>query len=315
MKDLKVYYKLKRATVRAVDGVTFSLEQGRILGVVGESGCGKSTLAVSILRVLPRNAYIAGGKIILCGIDVTRASEKELERKVRGKLAAMIFQDPMTSLNPTMKIADHIVEALTTHYDLSEEEARRRALEALAEVGISPERADDYPHQLSGGMRQRVMIALALALKPKLIIADEPTTALDVVVQAQILDLFNKVRNEINSSIMIITHNMGVVAYLCDEVMVMYAGKIVEKGTVEQVFYNPMHPYTQGLIKSIPKPGMKASDLHTIPGSPPDMRYPPPGCRFHPRCPYAKEQCMKVEPELVEVEPGHLVACHLYSAR
>jgi len=307
VKNLKVEFVTVSGSVKALDGVSFTVNRGEVVGVVGESGSGKTTLGLAILKILPLNGRIVSGEIIFDGRDLVKLSEEDMT-KVRGKEISMIFQDPMTSLNPTMRIVDHVAEALIVHYRLSKEEAQSKAIEALTAVGIPENRVLDYPHQLSGGMRQRVMIAISYALKPKLLIADEPTTALDVIVQDQILDLLKELRNRQKTSILFITHDLSVVADIADRVIIMYAGKIMEIGSVEQIYYSTLHPYTQGLLKSIPKIGSN-SDLYTIPGNPPDMLNPPPGCRFHPRCPFAEEKCRKENPPLVEVSEGHYVAC------
>jgi len=307
VEHLKVEFATVNGSVKALDGVSFTVDKGEVVGIVGESGSGKTTLGLAILKILPPNGRIVSGKIVFDGRNLVELSEEDMT-KVRGKEISMIFQDPMTSLNPTMRIVDHIAEALIVHYGLSKEDARSRAIEALTAVGIPENRALDYPHQLSGGMRQRVMIAISYALKPKLLIADEPTTALDVIVQDQILDLLKELRNRQKTSILFITHDLSVVADIADKVIIMYAGKIMEIGSVEQIYYSTLHPYTQGLLKSIPKIG-NSGDLYTIPGNPPDMLNPPPGCRFHPRCPFAEEKCRKEEPPLIEVSEGHYVAC------
>jgi len=307
VEDLRVEFATVNGSVKALDGVSFTVNKGEVVGVVGESGSGKTTLGLAILKILPPNGRIVSGKIVFGGRDLAKLSEEDMT-KVRGKEISMIFQDPMTSLNPTMRIIDHIAEALIVHYGLSKEDARSRAIEALTAVGIPENRALDYPHQLSGGMRQRVMIAISYALKPKLLIADEPTTALDVIVQDQILDLLKELRNRQKTSILFITHDLSVVADIADKVIIMYAGKVLEIGSIEQIYYNTLHPYTQGLLKSIPKIGNN-SDLYTIPGNPPDMLNPPLGCRFHPRCPFAEEKCRKEEPPLIEVSKDHYVAC------
>ncbi len=307
VENLKVEFATVNGSVKALDGISFTVDKGEVVGIVGESGSGKTTLGLAILKILPPNGRIVSGKIVFDGRNLVELSEEDMT-KVRGKEISMIFQDPMTSLNPTMRIVDHIAEALIVHYGLSKEDARSRAIEALTAVGIPENRALDYPHQLSGGMRQRVMIAISYALKPKLLIADEPTTALDVIVQDQILDLLKELRNRQKTSILFITHDLSVVADIADKVVIMYAGKIMEIGSVEQIYYSTLHPYTQGLLKSIPKIGSN-SDLYTIPGNPPDMLNPPPGCRFHPRCPFAEEKCRKENPPLVEVSEGHYVAC------
>jgi len=311
--DLRVSFETPYGQVRAVDGVSFEVDKREVVGLVGESGSGKSTLGLSIIRLLPPNARVLSGRVLFDGRELLSMPEREL-RKIRGREIAMIFQDPMTTLNPTMRAGEHIAEALVYHYGMSWEEAMKVAGEALEAVGIPAERAMDYPHQMSGGMRQRVMIAAALALKPKLIIADEPTSALDVIVQNQILDLLRKLRDESGASVILITHDLSVTADLADRVLIMYAGNIMEAGSVEQIYYGPLHPYTQGLLKSIPRLGHKGS-LHLIPGQPPDMTNPPPGCRFHPRCESAMPTCREEAPPAVEVEPGHLVACWLYAKR
>jgi len=311
--NLRVVFETPYGQVKAVDGVSFEIERGEVVGLVGESGSGKSTLGLSIMKLLPPNARILSGQVIYNGVDLLRLKEDEL-RKIRGKEISMIFQDPMTTLNPTMRVGEHIAEALMYHYNMDKEEAWRIAKEVLESVGIPAERAMDYPHQMSGGMRQRVMIATAIALKPKLIIADEPTSALDVIVQDHILELLKDLRDRNKASIILITHDLSVTADIADRVLIMYAGRILEVGTVEHIYYHPHHPYTQGLLKSIPKLGSK-SELYIIPGSPPDMTNPPSGCRFHPRCPYARGICMKEAPPLVKVEKGHLVACWLYIER
>ena len=308
VENLKVYFETIYGSVKAVDGVSFEMSRGEILGLIGESGSGKTTLGLAILRILPPNGRIVSGKILFENRNLLELDEEEM-RKIRGKDIAMIFQDPMTTLNPTMRIGEHIAEALMIHYKLSKEEAWERAVEALEAVGIPRNRAMDYPHQLSGGMRQRVMIAIAYALKPKLLIADEPTTALDVIVQDQILDLIKDLRNKQGTSIIFITHDLSITADIADRMIIMYAGKIVELGDVEQIYYEPKHPYTKGLIKSIPKIGEDPNNIYTIPGDPPNMLNPPLGCRFHPRCPLRMAKCSKEEPPLVEVGKGHYVAC------
>ena len=308
VENLKVYFETIYGSVKAVDGVSFEMSKGEILGLIGESGSGKTTLGLAILRILPPNGRIVSGKILFENRNLLELDEEEM-RKIRGKDIAMIFQDPMTTLNPTMRIGEHIAEALMIHYKLSKEEAWERAVEALEAVGIPRNRAMDYPHQLSGGMRQRVMIAIAYALKPKLLIADEPTTALDVIVQDQILDLIKDLRSKQGTSIIFITHDLSITADIADRMIIMYAGKIVELGDVEQIYYEPKHPYTKGLIKSIPKIGEDPNNIYTIPGDPPNMLNPPSGCRFHPRCPLRMAECSREEPPLVEIEKGHYVAC------
>jgi oligopeptide/dipeptide ABC transporter ATP-binding protein len=309
--DLRTTFRTDGGLVRAVDGVSFHLEEGETLGLVGESGCGKSVTALSILRLIPRPpGEISGGPIRFRGEDLLAKSEPEM-RKIRGNAISMVFQEPMTSLNPVYTCGFQIMEAIRLHQRRSRAEARERAIEMLRVVGIaSPEeRVDAYPHQLSGGMRQRVMIAMALSCNPALLIADEPTTALDVTIQAQILDLIGRLRREFGMSVLIITHDLGVVAEVADRVAVMYAGKVVEHAPVAAIFARPLHPYTQGLITSIPRLGLEVERLQVIPGTVPDASAFPAGCRFHPRCPLADRRCELEEPGLVAAGADHQVAC------
>jgi oligopeptide/dipeptide ABC transporter ATP-binding protein len=312
--DLRTQFFTREGAVRAVDGVSFSVEKGGTLGIVGESGCGKSVTALSIMGLLPKPpAKIVSGSIEFEGRDLTKLSEKQLE-DVRGREIAMIFQDPMTSLNPTLKIGTQITEVLDRHFDMSKDDARRRAIELLEEVRIprAAERLSDYPHRFSGGMRQRVMIAIALACNPKLLIADEPTTALDVTVQAQVLDLLEDLRESHDMALILITHDMGVVAEVADNVAVMYAGQIVEQASGIELFDRPEHPYTEALLGSLPElegENVREGRLVAIPGRPPDLIDPPSACRFAARCPYANDQdtCQSAEPQLRELRPGHWV--------
>ncbi|MDK2823478.1 MAG: peptide/nickel transport system ATP-binding protein [Clostridia bacterium] len=315
VKDLKTHFFTEAGTVKAVDGVSFQLKKGETLGIVGESGSGKSITAMSIMRLIPSPpGRIVGGEIIFKDRDLTKTPEKELQ-KIRGNEIAMIFQDPMTSLNPVLKIGEQIAEAIIFHQGLSKKEAWRKAVKMLEKVGIpQPElRANDYPHQFSGGMRQRAMIAMALSCNPQLLIADEPTTALDVTIQAQILELMNQLKEEYQTAIIMITHDLGVVAELCNNVVVMYAGKPVEITGVETIFEKPKHPYTWGLLSSLPKLEDDYQEkLEPIEGAPPDLRNLPQGCSFVNRCKNAHDKCLEICPPLLEVEQGHFVACHLY---
>jgi peptide/nickel transport system ATP-binding protein len=312
--ELQTHFFTRQGVVRAVDGVSFAVERGKTLGIVGESGCGKSVTALSIMRLLPEPpARIVGGSITFDGRDLTKLQEKALE-DVRGAEIAMIFQDPMTSLNPTLTIGTQIVETIRRHEDISNSEAKKRAATLLEEVRIprAQERLDDYPHRYSGGMRQRVMIAIALSCNPKLLIADEPTTALDVTVQAQVLDLLEELRDEHEMAMIIITHDMGVVAEAADDVVVMYAGQIVEQANVLDLYDRPEHPYTEALLGALPQlegEGAREGRLTAIPGRPPDLVHPPQACRFAPRCPYANanDSCTVEQPELRELRPGHWV--------
>ncbi len=299
VKDLKLHFKIKAGAVRAVDGVSFSIKPGEKLGIVGESGCGKSVTALSIMRLIPQPPGVyAGGSILFGDQDLLDLPESGM-RKIRGGQIGMIFQDPMTCLNPTMTVGKQIAEGLRIHLKLSQDQALKRAVSLLEQVGIPDAKAriNSYPHQFSGGMRQRVMIAISLACNPKLLIADEPTTALDVTVQAQILELISGVCDEFGTAVIIITHDLGVVAGLTDRVVVMYAGKVVETAPTDEIFANPRHPYTLGLLASVPRLDEKRTDLlRTIEGSPPDLLKPPPGCPFMPRCAFARAICRTMPP-------------------
>ena len=311
VRGLKTYFAADNGEFRAVDGVSFAIERGRTLGIVGESGCGKSVTALSIMGLVPRPpGRIAGGEILFDGVDLLKLEPAEM-RERRGNQISMIFQEPMTSLNPAFTVGDQIAEVILRHRSVTKEQARAHTIEMLRRVRIpSPEkRVDEYPHKLSGGMRQRVMIAMALACDPKLLIADEPTTALDVTIQAQILDLMRKLREETGAAIMMITHDLGVIAELADEVLVMYAGKVVERADLATLFRDPQHPYTIGLMGSIPKLTADQQRLATIEGVVPNPLAMPKGCRFNPRCPFATDECRATEPELREVKPGHFAAC------
>lgn len=310
--NLSVDYPTRVGVVRAVDDVDLAVERGEVLGLVGESGCGKSTLGMAILRLLRPPGKIVGGEIIFNEHNLLELGEAEM-RRLRGSRISMVFQDPMTCLNPLQRISDHVVETIRTHQgDVSEQEARRQATALIDRLGIRSERIDDYPHQLSGGMRQRVMIGLALALNADLIIADEPTTSLDVIVEAQFLDLLRDLQRQFNLTIILITHNIGVVAELADRVAVMYAGKLIELADVFPLFDDPLHPYTQGLLNSVPNISLTEDHLQIMSGSPPDLINPPAGCKFHPRCPCVMDRCRVDEPALREVRPGRWVACWLY---
>lgn len=310
--DLKTYFHTSAGVSKAVDGVSFTLDRGKTLSIVGESGSGKSVTASSVIRLLPKTGKIEGGTIEFDGKDMTSISTKEL-LAIRGKDIAMIYQDPMTSLDPVFKVGSQMVELICAHEAVSKAEARERAIEMLRLVGIpEPERRmDSYPYELSGGMCQRVIIAMAMSLHPKFIIADEPTTALDVTVQSQVLDLLKGLQEQFGTAILLITHNLGVVWKMADDVMVMYAGRTVEHAATAELYANPLHPYTWGLLDSMPKlSDNENEDLKTIPGVPPDLRLTGTCCNFCNRCPYAIEICEQQPPELKEVAPGHFVACH-----
>ncbi len=311
VQDLRVEFWTRRGTIYAVNGVSFDIAAGETLGIVGESGCGKSVTALALLGILPRAGRVRTGSALFGGRDLTKLSDREL-RTVRGKEIAMIFQDPMTSLNPVLTIGRQIREALETHFDMKRKEATTRAAELVDRVGIPSAKARirDYPHQFSGGMRQRAMIAMALACKPKLLIADEPTTALDVTIQAQILNLLRELVAEENAALILITHDLGVVAGMCERVNVMYGGMFMETGSAKQLFGRPRHPYTLGLLQSIPRlDAARKAQLQPIAGNPRDMLAPPAACPFQPRCRYEVEASSQEVPPLVETERGHMVAC------
>ena len=307
--SLTVDYLTRRGSIRAVNSLSFTLEKGETLGLVGESGSGKSTLGLSVIRLVPPPGVIVNGDIRIDGTNILSLSDEEM-RSIRGKRVAFVFQDPMTSLSPVKKVGAHFVELIRTHeLNINEREALESAKKALNDVGILPERINDYPHQFSGGMRQRIMIALAIALNPDLVIADEPTTALDVIVQAKILDLLKSLRDTYGMALILITHDLSIVLERCDKIIVMYAGSIVEYASSIELHRNPRHPYTQGLLQSIPNVELAEQKLEAIPGSPPNLLNPPKGCRFWPRCSSANKKCRMKEPPIVESSPGHFVRC------
>ncbi len=310
VENLVTRFYTDEGVVKAVDGNSFGLDADEALGVVGESGSGKTVTALSIMRLIENPGRIEGGKIIFLGEDLLRKSEREM-RRIRGREISMVFQDSLSSLNPTLTVGAQIARVLRNHMRISRRDGRRRAVELLAAVGI-PEpakRASHYPHQLSGGMRQRALIAMAISCNPKLLILDEPTTALDVTIEAQIFELIGKLKRELGMGVFLITHDLSVVASFCQRVIIMYAGKIVEEAPVDELYANPLHPYTLGLLRSIPPLEGEAERLESIPGEVPDLISLPPGCNFSPRCPLADERCWQTEPELLEASPGHRVAC------
>ncbi len=313
IKGLVTNFFTESGVVEALDGIDLTVFPKESVGVVGESGCGKTQTAYSILRILASNGKIMSGQVLYKGIDLVQLPESDM-RQVRGKEIAMIFQDPMTSLNPVLKISDQMIEVIAMHRDVSEAEARELAIESLAAVGLSDaaDRIDEYPHKFSGGMRQRILIARALALRPSLLIADEPTTALDVTIQAQVLEIIKDMKEQYNLALMLITHNLGVVAELTDRVHIFYGGRVAEVATTYNIFTMPMHPYTIALLESIPSLDVEKGRLATIPGSVPQLINPPKGCRFHPRCKYAKDKCSVDIPVLEEKETGRFVACHFW---
>jgi peptide/nickel transport system ATP-binding protein len=310
--DLRVYFPTEDGVVKAVDGVSFSIQPGETLGVVGESGSGKSVSFLTVMGLINRKSAIVEGEVIFQGQNLLEIPKEELQA-IRGNKIGMIFQDPMTSLHPFYRVGDQISEAILAHEDISKKEAGARSVDMLKRVGIPrpDERARQYPHEFSGGMRQRAMIAMALSLNPDLLIADEPTTALDVTVQAQILDLIDRLQSEFNTAVAIITHDLGVVAEHCDFIQVMYAGRLVETGNADDIYYAPMMPYTWGLLKSIPLLTTHEERLHPIQGLPPSLIHLPNGCPFNPRCPYVFDRCKVETPELLPVDGHHSAACHL----
>lgn len=313
IRNFSVVYQTRAGDVRAVDEVDLDITRGEILGLVGESACGKSTLGKGLMRLHRKPAFIAGGELWFDGRDLMTLSENEM-RSVRGGEIGMVFQDPMTSLNPVQRIIEHLMETIRAHEpDTKDADARKRVDELIEKLGIRGERLNEYPHQMSGGMRQRVMISLALALRAKLVIADEPTTSLDVIVEAKFLDLLRELRKEFGLTILLITHNIGVVAEVADRVAVMYAARMMEVGDVKQIFADPKHPYTRGLLRSVPNIELDDAELYKMEGQPPSLLHPPTGCRFHPRCPHVMPICSERKPPLEPVAPDHLVACWLYS--
>jgi len=311
VKNLTTYFETLRGYVRAVENVSFEIRKGEAFGLAGESGCGKTTTALSILRLLPPNGRIISGKILFEGKDLLKLSDEEYRKEIRWKKISVIFQGAMNSLNPVMNVGDQIAEAIMVHENVSKDEALERASKLLDLVGIGAERVDRYPHELSGGMRQRAIIAMSLACNPRLIIADEPTTALDVIIEAQVLKVMKDLQRKLNLSMLVISHDLSMIAETCERIAIMYAGKIVEMGDIVKVYKDPLHPYTQRLINAFPSIIGPKKELATISGFPPDLLSPPPGCRFHPRCPYAKDKCRKKEPPLVEIDKDRYVACYL----
>jgi len=309
VKNLKAYYRTGAGWVRAVDGVSFTVERSKTLGLVGESGCGKTTLAFALLRLLPPNGRIEDGEVIFGGQDLLRLSDDEL-RSIRWQKISMIFQSAMNSLNPVIRVGDMLVEALRAHENVSKADSKRRAEELFRMVGLSVDCLRSYPHELSGGMKQRAVIAMSLICEPELVIADEPTTALDVVVQDQILRRLKALTQELDISLIVVSHDLAVIAEICDSVAVMYAGQIIEYGDIETIFKQSRHPYTIGLMGSFPSLVGPRKKLTSVPGTPPDLLRPPSGCRFEPRCPLAEGICRDEEPLAIEISNGHLSKCH-----
>jgi peptide/nickel transport system ATP-binding protein len=313
VENLRMYYLTKRGPVKAVDGVSFQVKEGQAMGLAGESGCGKTTVALAIMKILPSPGRITEGKILLKDLDIVKMSEKEM-KKIRWKRISLVFQGAMNALDPLYSLGDQIVEAIMAHESrLSKRDAKKRAEELLELVGMERKRMKSYPHELSGGMRQRGLIAMALACRPELLIADEPGTALDVIVQAQVLGMLEDLRKKLNLAVILITHDLSIIADTCDKAAIMYAGKVVEYVDVLDLFGEPLHPYTQGLIHAFPDIRSARTQLSSIPGSPPDLLDPPSGCRFHPRCMYTMDICRREEPFLTKKGgKEHFVACHLY---
>lgn len=314
LEGLTTNYRTLRGWVRAAENVSFSVEKGKALGIVGESGCGKTTVALSILKLLPSGGRIRGGKILFNGLDLVPLSDKEMREKIRWKGISIVFQGAMNALNPVFKVGDQIVEAIKLHdHDISKSDAKKRAEGLFEMVGVEPSRIDNYPHEFSGGMKQRALIAMALAANPQVLIADEPGTALDVIVQAQVLQLMRSLKEKLGLSMIVISHDLSIVAEICDDVAVMYAGRVAEYGEVGEVFKRPLHPYTQGLMGAFPSIKGERKKMASIPGQPPDLLHPPTGCRFNPRCPYVMDICKRENPELKKGgSADHPVSCYLY---
>lgn len=308
--NLRTHFFTTRGVVRGVDGVSFTIEKGEVLGLAGESGCGKSTLGYSLIRLVPPPGKIVGGRIELDGMELTSMNENVFRKEIRWKKISMVFQGAMNALNPVYTIGYQMMEPFRYHTDIPENEAKEIIAKYLEYVGLDPEIVNRYPHELSGGMKQRVMIAMALLLEPDLVIADEPTTALDVIVQAQIINLLKKLKKDLGISLIFITHDLSILAEVSDKIAIMYAGKIVEIGDSDRIYKDPKHPYTQKLLAAIPRVHEKVERLEFIPGAPPNLANPPPGCRFHPRCPYASSICREKEPERTVLSDGREVYCH-----
>jgi len=313
IQDLVTYYTTLRGPVQAVDGVSFPVEKGEALGLAGESGCGKTTVALSILKILPSAGKILKGKILFKGEDLVKITENKMREKIRWKGISIVFQGAMNALNPVYKVGDQIIEAILTHeHDVEKDEARERTEKLFETVGLDPSRINNYPHEFSGGMRQRALIAMSLACNPTLLIADEPGTALDVIVQAQVLKLLKELKERLNLAVIVITHDLSIISETCEKSAIMYAGKLVEYGDIVSIYKEPLHPYTQGLLGAFPSITAARTRMASIPGFPPDLLNPPSGCRFHPRCPYVMDVCKKEDPRLLETTKGkHSVACHL----
>ena len=312
VQGLTTYYLTDRGPVRAVEGVSFELEPGEAMGLAGESGCGKTTVALSLLRILPTNGRIIGGKVLLGDKDVVSLSEREMQREIRWKRLSMVFQGAMNAMNPLYKVGDQIIEAIQLHEpEVRRKEAKERTSKLFEMVGIEPSRVDNYPHEFSGGMKQRALIAMALACNPQVVLADEPGTALDVIVQAQVLRLMKELKDRLGLSMIMIAHDLSMIAEVCQKISIMYAGYLVEYGDIVKIFKKPLHPYTQDLIESFPSIMAKKQEMVSIPGFPPDLLNPPQGCRFHPRCKYSMDICKKEIPQLSEASKNQFVACHL----
>jgi peptide/nickel transport system ATP-binding protein len=317
VQGLRTYFQTMRGYVKAVDGVSFQVEKGEAMGLAGESGCGKTTTALSVLKILPANGRIIEGRILFNKIDLAKYTEDEMRDQIRWKGISLVFQGAMNALNPVQKVGDQIVEAVMLHEpDVEKREAMERARRLFGLVGINPTRVENYPHEFSGGMRQRAMIAMALACNPEMVIADEPGTALDVIVAAQVLKLLKELKEKLNLAMILITHDLSIIAEVCEKAAIMYAGKVVEYGDVISIFKEPLHPYTRGLIGAFPNINEKQRiKMKSIPGTPPDLLHPPTGCRFHPRCQFAMDICKKEDPELVSVGKLHSVSCHLVTKK
>jgi peptide/nickel transport system ATP-binding protein len=315
VQNLSTYYLTDRGPVRAAEGVNFDLDKGEAMGLAGESGCGKTTVALSLLKILPSNGRVVGGKILAKNIDVVKLSEAEMRKRVRWKVISMIFQGAMNAMNPLYKVGDQIVEAIKLHEpEVTRREAKERAAKLLEMVGIDASRVENYPHEFSGGMKQRALIAMSLCSNPEIVIADEPGTALDVIVQAQVLRLMIELKEKLNLSMIMISHDLSMIAEVCQKLAIMYAGHLVEYGDIVKLFKNPLHPYTVDLIESFPSIRAEKQEMVSIPGFPPNLLNPPSACRFHTRCKYAMDICRKETPKLVEVSPNHFAACHLVKA-